>query len=122
MLSRIRVTAGQGARPVRMATAEEVQADETTRRIAADDLYLGPYSTAIESDELLTAIEFPDWPSDSIALFREIAPRPGAELEHHRGEPHPLDRRPHRTPLVGELAQSRTHEHPDVLIGRADHR
>jgi carbon-monoxide dehydrogenase medium subunit len=55
----------------------EVRSTRGTRRIAADDLYLGPYSTAIESDELLTAIEFPDWPSDSIALFREIAPRPG---------------------------------------------
>jgi carbon-monoxide dehydrogenase medium subunit len=55
----------------------EVRSTRGTRRIAADDLYLGPYSTAIESDELLTAVEFPEWPADSIALFRELAPRPG---------------------------------------------
>jgi carbon-monoxide dehydrogenase medium subunit len=55
----------------------EVRSTRGTRRIAADELYLGPYSTAIESDELLTAIELPEWPADSIALFRELAPRPG---------------------------------------------
>ena len=47
------------------------------RRVAAEELYLGPYSTAIEPDELLTGIDFPDWPADSITLFRELAPRPG---------------------------------------------
>jgi len=55
----------------------EVRSTRGTRRIAADELYLGPYSTALEADELVIAIEFPDWPSDSIALFRELAPRPG---------------------------------------------
>jgi carbon-monoxide dehydrogenase medium subunit len=40
-------------------------------------MYLGPYTTALEPDELLTAIEFPDWPVDAIPVFREVAQRPG---------------------------------------------
>lgn len=48
-----------------------------TRRVAADQFYLGPYSTAIEPDELLTAIDFPDWPAGHVTLFREVAQRPG---------------------------------------------
>jgi len=55
----------------------ELRSTRGTRRVAAEELYWGPYSTAIESDELMTAIDFPDWPADSIALFRELAPRPG---------------------------------------------
>lgn len=55
----------------------ELRSTRGTRRVRADELYLGPYSTAIESDELLTAIDFPEWSSGTIPLFREIAPRPG---------------------------------------------
>lgn len=55
----------------------ELRSVRGTRRVAAEDLYLGPYSTVIESDELLIGIDFPDWPADSITLFRELAPRPG---------------------------------------------
>jgi carbon-monoxide dehydrogenase medium subunit len=40
-------------------------------------MYLAPYATALEPDELVTAIEYPDWPANSIALFREVALRPG---------------------------------------------
>jgi carbon-monoxide dehydrogenase medium subunit len=40
-------------------------------------MYLAPYATVLESDELITAIEFPDWPSDSVQVFREVARRPG---------------------------------------------
>jgi carbon-monoxide dehydrogenase medium subunit len=65
------------ATAIALGAVVEVRSTRGTRRIAAHELYLGPYSTALESDELLTAIEFPDWPADSIALFREIAPRPG---------------------------------------------
>ena len=54
----------------------------------------------------------------AIQLARRV--RPGAELEHHRGEPHPLDGGAHGRPLVGELAQGRTHEDPQPLVGRAD--
>jgi carbon-monoxide dehydrogenase medium subunit len=48
-----------------------------TRRVRADEMYLAPYSTVIESDELITAIDFPEWPADAIPLFREVAQRPG---------------------------------------------
>ena len=47
------------------------------RRIAAEEFYLGPYMTAIEPDELLTAIHFPNWPVGTLTIFREIAQRPG---------------------------------------------
>lgn len=47
------------------------------RRIKADAFYLGPYMTAIEPDELLTAIHFPQWPAGTITVFREVAQRPG---------------------------------------------
>lgn len=47
------------------------------RRIRADELYLAPYVTALKPDELITAIEFPDWPVHSVPLFREVALRPG---------------------------------------------
>ncbi len=65
-------------------------------------------------------------PDEDVAL-REVRPveltwRVGAraQLEHHRGESHPLDRRPHRTSFVRELAQGRADEHPDPLVRRAD--
>ena len=40
-------------------------------------MYLGPYTTALEPDELITAIDFPDWPAGTVPLFREVAQRPG---------------------------------------------
>jgi hypothetical protein len=48
--------------------------------------------------------------------------RPGAELEHHRGEAEPLDRGPHGTTLVGELAQGGADEHPQSLVRGSDHK
>ncbi|MES0872942.1 FAD binding domain-containing protein [Sinimarinibacterium thermocellulolyticum] len=48
-----------------------------TRTIRAEDFYLGPYATALESDELLTAIEVPQWAEGTLPLFREVAMRPG---------------------------------------------
>lgn len=47
------------------------------RRIRADEMYLAPYATALEPDELITAIEYPDWPAHCVPLFREVALRPG---------------------------------------------
>ena len=47
------------------------------RRIPAEDFYLGPYSTVLEPDELVIAIQFPDWPISAIKIFREVAQRPG---------------------------------------------
>lgn len=55
----------------------EVQSVRGTRRIRAEDMYVGPYATTLEPDELITAIEFPDWPSGTIPLFHEVARRPG---------------------------------------------
>ncbi len=60
-----------------LGASVEVSSTRGARRIPAEELYLGPYSTALEPDEILTAVHFPDWASGSIALFREIAPRPG---------------------------------------------
>lgn len=39
--------------------------------------YFGPYATALEPDELITAIDIPAWPAGHIPLFREVARRPG---------------------------------------------
>ena len=55
----------------------EVRSTRGTRRIPAEGLYLGPYATVLEPDELLTSVYFPEWPSDTISLFHEVAMRPG---------------------------------------------
>lgn len=55
----------------------EARSARGTRRIPAAEFYLGPYMTALEPDELVTAIIFPDWPKGHIALFKELAQRPG---------------------------------------------
>jgi carbon-monoxide dehydrogenase medium subunit len=51
--------------------------DRGMRRVRADEFYLGPYMTVLEPDELVTAIHYPRWPSDTITVFREVAQRPG---------------------------------------------
>lgn len=65
------------ATAVALGATVEVQSVRGTRTIRAEDLYFGPYSTALEPDELLTAIHYPDWPAHSINIFREVAQRPG---------------------------------------------
>jgi carbon-monoxide dehydrogenase medium subunit len=55
----------------------EVHSPRGERRIKADEMYLGPYMTVLEPDELLVAIHFPPWPASSVPLFREVAQRPG---------------------------------------------
>lgn len=55
----------------------EARSVRGTRRIAALDFYLAPYATALEPDELITAIEVPDWPEGTVTVFREVARRPG---------------------------------------------
>lgn len=55
----------------------EARSVRGTRRIPAGEFYLGPYMNALEPDELVTGIIFPDWPKDHIALFNELAQRPG---------------------------------------------
>lgn len=51
--------------------------DRGSRRVKAEDFYFGPYMTALEPDELLTAIHYPRWPSETVTVFREVAQRPG---------------------------------------------
>jgi len=47
------------------------------RIVDMGSFYLGPYASALEPDEIITAIDFPDWPDDHIPLFREVTRRPG---------------------------------------------
>ncbi len=65
------------AAAVALGASLEVRSIRGTRHIAAGDFYLGPYMNALEADELLTRISFPDWPEGHISLFREVAQRPG---------------------------------------------
>ena len=65
------------ATAVALGASVEVRSVRGARRLRADEMYLGPYTTALEPDELITAIEFPDWPADAIPVFREVAQRPG---------------------------------------------
>lgn len=44
----------------------------------------------------------------------------GAELEHHRSKPHPLDGGTDGLALLRELTKGRTHEHPEKLVGGPD--
>lgn len=65
------------ATAVALGATIEARSTRGTRRIAADQLYQGPYTTALEPDELITEITFPGWPASTIPLFREVARRPG---------------------------------------------
>lgn len=62
---------------VALGATIEVQSVRGVRKIEAKDLYLGPYATIIEPDELLTAVYFPDWPVGTAPIFREVTRRPG---------------------------------------------
>lgn len=62
---------------VALGASVEVRSTRGARRIPAEEFYLGPYMTALEPDELVTGIIFPDWPQDHITLFHELAQRPG---------------------------------------------
>jgi carbon-monoxide dehydrogenase medium subunit len=55
----------------------EARSIRGTRDIPARDFYLGPYANALEADELVTGITFPNWPKGHRILFREVAQRPG---------------------------------------------
>ena len=65
------------ATAVALGAIIEISSTRGTRRVAAEAFYLGPYMTVLEPDELVTGIEFPDWPPGHIILFREVAQRPG---------------------------------------------
>ena len=65
------------ATAVALGATIEARSTRGTRTIPAREFYLGPYMTVLEPDELVTAIDFPDWPAGHITLFREVAQRPG---------------------------------------------
>jgi aerobic carbon-monoxide dehydrogenase medium subunit len=65
------------ATAVALGATVEVRSTRGTRRIKAEELYFGPYATALEADELLTAIDVPEWPAGTRIVFREVAQRPG---------------------------------------------
>lgn len=65
------------ATAVALGAEIEIRSVRGTRRVPADEFYLGPYLTVLEPDELVTGIFYPDWPSDTIEVFREVATRPG---------------------------------------------
>jgi carbon-monoxide dehydrogenase medium subunit len=65
------------AAAVALDASIEVRSVRGSRHVRAEDMYLAPYATLLKSDELITAIEFPDWPASSAQIFREVARRPG---------------------------------------------
>ena len=65
------------ATSIALGATIEARSVRGTRKIAASEFYLGPYMTVLEPDELVTSIEFPDWPAGHIMVFREVTRRPG---------------------------------------------
>ena len=65
------------ATAVALGATIEARSTRGTRHIPAGEFYLGPYMNALEADELVTGITFPDWPKGHRTLFREVAQRPG---------------------------------------------
>jgi carbon-monoxide dehydrogenase medium subunit len=65
------------ATAVALGATIEARSTRGTRHIPAGEFYLGPYMNALEADELVTGIIFPDWPRGHRTLFREVARRPG---------------------------------------------
>jgi carbon-monoxide dehydrogenase medium subunit len=65
------------ASAVALGAMIEAHSTRGVRQIAADEFYVGPYSTVLEPDELVTAVRFPDWAPGTATIFREIARRPG---------------------------------------------
>lgn len=47
------------------------------RTIEADDYFLGPYTTSLDPEEMITGVVFPDWPVETITIVHEVARRPG---------------------------------------------
>jgi carbon-monoxide dehydrogenase medium subunit len=65
------------ATAVALGASIEARSVRGVRRIRAEELYLSSYSTALQPDEIITAIDFPHWPASTVPLFREVAQRPG---------------------------------------------
>jgi carbon-monoxide dehydrogenase medium subunit len=54
-----------------------IQRRGRSRVLRADQFFLGPLTTALESHEILTEIRFPPWPAERRAAFDEVSPRQG---------------------------------------------
>jgi aerobic carbon-monoxide dehydrogenase medium subunit len=65
------------ATAVALGAELEVHSLRGERRIRADEFYLGPFMTTLEPDELVTAVHFPPSPAGMVAVFSELARRPG---------------------------------------------
>jgi carbon-monoxide dehydrogenase medium subunit len=65
------------ATAVALGAQIEVRSVRGTRTVPADQFYVGPYLTVLESDELVTGLIYPDWPTGHTPVFREVAQRPG---------------------------------------------
>ena len=65
------------ATAVALGATIEIASVRGTRNVLASEFYIGPYMTALEADELVTGIVYPDWGEDHLVLFREVAQRPG---------------------------------------------
>ena len=52
-----------------------VRSSKATRIIPIGDFYVGPYLTNLQADELVVAIEYPDWPEGTRFIVREITQR-----------------------------------------------
>ncbi|WP_317929830.1 FAD binding domain-containing protein [Halioxenophilus sp. WMMB6] len=65
------------ATAVALGATLTVQSVRGSRRLTAQEFYLGPYMNALEPDELVIDIAFPKWPTGHITLFEELAQRPG---------------------------------------------
>ncbi len=55
----------------------EIAGKTGTRKVDAQDFFLGPLTTCLAHDELITAIHFPPWPSARRWAFEEFAQRRG---------------------------------------------
>ena len=65
------------ATSIALHASMELCSTRGVRRVAAEAFYLGPYMTVLEPDEVLTAIHIPDPPAGTVAVFHEVARRPG---------------------------------------------
>ena len=65
------------ATAVTLGARIEARSSRGTRLIAAEEFYVGPYSTVLEPDELVTAVIFPDLPAGTLTIVHEVARRPG---------------------------------------------
>jgi carbon-monoxide dehydrogenase medium subunit len=54
-----------------------IRSAESSRTVDADDFFLGPLTTALEPDEILTEVLFPAWPAGRRWAFEEFSLRQG---------------------------------------------